>query len=341
MSEWSPKDRLLRTLSREKVDRPPVVCPGGMMNAAIVDVMAATGNTLPEGHHDASRMAALAGDVHASTGFENLGVPFCMTVEAEVLGSAIDFGTLACEPKIAQERFEMISGATFGEPGELARSGRIGTVVEATARLAASHADVPVIGNLTGPLSTAASVVVPLAFLKSLRKERDLAHAALDAITDFLVAYARRLVEAGATVVSIGDPTATGEILGPAMFDEYAVRYLNRLVDGIHDAGVPAIVHICGRIEPVRHMIPRLRADAISTDALVNLRQLKADYPQLTVMGNISTYLLEADRGDRAARQAGKLVRDGIDIISPACGLSTSTSVTTLRAMTDAVRKSG
>ncbi len=75
------------------------------MNAAVVEVMEKTGHKLPEAHHDAALMAELARDVNTLTGFENFGIPFCMTVEAEVLGSEINYGTLECEPKIRNERF--------------------------------------------------------------------------------------------------------------------------------------------------------------------------------------------------------------------------------------------
>ena len=64
------------------------------MNSAIVDVMDKHGHVLPEGHSDPKIMTALAQDVQQDTGFENFGIPFCMTVEAEALGSAIDFGSL-------------------------------------------------------------------------------------------------------------------------------------------------------------------------------------------------------------------------------------------------------
>ena len=73
MSAITPKERLLRVLRKEPVDRPPVICTGGMMNAAIVEIMRATGHTLPEAHFDARRMADLAQDVQAATEFENIG----------------------------------------------------------------------------------------------------------------------------------------------------------------------------------------------------------------------------------------------------------------------------
>jgi len=335
----SPKDRLLDTLNRKRVDRPPVVCTGGMMNAAIVDVMTRTGHTLPDGHFRSDLMAELASDIQHDTGFENFGIPFCMTVEAEVLGSEIDFGTLACEPKIARELYPSVQSVVRKDIAAMLDAGRIRTVAEAGERLSKAYPDVPVIGSLCGPVSTTASVVDPMQFFKELYKNKEQSHRVLDYVSDFLIAFARVLVDSGASAICIGDPTATGEILGPKMFSEYAVTYLNKVIDGIHATGVPVLVHICGEMKAVKSSIPRLHSDAISTDAFVNLRLLKQEFPQLTTMGNLSTFLLEFGDPDKVARQTGNLVRDGIDIISPACGLSTSSSILNIQAMTRAVRE--
>jgi MtaA/CmuA family methyltransferase len=341
MNDFSPKERLLRVLQHKKVDRPPVICTGGMMNAAIVDVMNQTGHTLPAAHHDERLMAELAEDVWQNTGFENLGLPFCMTVEAEVLGSEIDFGSLACEPKIAREVFPSVSKVEFRELAYLKNSGRLNTVAQAGYILSKKRPDVPVIGSLTGPISTTASIVDPITFLKELRKDRENAHRVIDYVSNFLIMYAKLLVENGATAIAIGDPTATGEILGPRMFEEYAVKYLNQIISEIHRLGVPVILHICGEMRAVKHLIPKLQSDTLSTDALVNLRLLKEEFPGLVTMGNLSTVLLQFGTADKVVIQAEKLLQDGIDIISPACGLSTSSSLTNITAMTNTVKESG
>jgi [methyl-Co(III) methanol-specific corrinoid protein]:coenzyme M methyltransferase len=284
-------------------------------------------------------MAALAQDVTEATGFENLGVPFCMTVEAELLGSEIDPGTLACEPKITREVFASVSRVEYQDVKVMAASGRIQTVVGAARRLAAAHPDLPVIASLTGPVSTAASIVDPMSFLKELRKDPEGAHRVLDYVTDLLAEYARLALEAGAAVIAIGDPTATGEILGPKMFEAFAARHLNDLVDRIHGLGAPVILHICGDLSRVRPLLPGLRSDALSTDAMLSLKGLKAEFPQITTMGNLSTYLLQSGERERVAQRARELVGNGVDIISPACGLSTSTALRTIAAMTAAVRE--
>jgi [methyl-Co(III) methanol-specific corrinoid protein]:coenzyme M methyltransferase len=342
MSAFTPRERLLRVLRKEATDRPPVVCTGGMMNAAIVEIMHATGHTLPEAHFDPQRMADLAQDVFTHTGFENLGVPFCMTVEAELLGSEIDHGTLACEPKIVREIFPSVSAVEFRDVAKLVRSGRIEVVVDAAHRIARANPDVPVIASLTGPISTAASIVDPLTFYKELRKNPEGAHKVLAYVTDLLGSFAERLIaDQGATVIAVGDPSATGEILGPVLFEKYTVHYLNQLTDRVHALGAPFIVHICGDLKSVRRLLPQLRCDALSTDALVSLPGLKAEFPTITTMGNVSTFALEWNEPEKIRRLTRSLVTQGVDIISPACGLSTSTKLETIRAMTDEVKNGG
>lgn len=338
MSTISPKERLLRTLNKQVSDRAPVICPGGMMNAAIVDVMNKTGHTLPEAHHKEKLMAELAYDVYEHTGFENFGMPFCLTVEAEVLGSEINFGSLTCEPKIQTELYSSVSKVHYRKINSLIQAGRLNTIIQAEYILSKKYIDVPIIGNLTGPISTAASVVDPMTFLKELRKDWQNSHRLIDYITNFLIAYARLMIENGAAAISIGDPTATGEILGPKMFQEYALRYINQVVDGIHAMGAPVIVHICGNMRSVKHLIPYIKADAISTDAMVNLRLLKKEFPQITTMGNLSTYLLEFGTPDKVVKRTERLVDDGVNIIAPACGLSTSSSLDNITAMTKTVK---
>lgn len=339
MSVFSPKERLLRVLNKQEVDRPPVICPGGMMNSAIVDVMNKTGHTLPQGHHDAALMAELAHDVNENTGFENFGIPFCMTVEAEVLGSAIDYGTLKCEPKIEKEVFPSVAKVEFKDISEMGKNARVQSIVQAGYTLSQKYPDIPVIGNLTGPISTAASIVDPMQFLRELRKDAPNSHKVVDYVSNHLIELARLMIDNGATLISIADPTATGEILGPRFFNEYAVRYLNKVIDAIHAMNTSVIVHICGDMNAVKHSVVEIRSDAISTDAMVNLRLLKQEYSQLTTMGNLSTFLLELADAPKVSQQTAKLLQDGVDIIAPACGLSTSTPINNIISMTQTVKE--
>ena len=338
MNELSPKERLDRVLAGKTVDRPPVICPGGMMNSATTDVMDECGLFFPEVHKSAADMARLSTAVQQRTGFENFGIPYCMTVEAEILGSEIDFGNYDCEPKIAKEYYAHSADVIQRDPKELVKEGRIAAIAEAGFAISRQQPDIPVIGSLTGPVSTAASIVDPMVFLKELRKDKENAHRVLDYVTDFLIEYARVLVDSGFSVITIADPTATGEILGPKMFGDYAVPYLNKLLDAIHAMDTKAIVHICGRLDAVKKPLSAIRGDAISTDAMVNLLDIKEVRDGGVVMGNVSTFALQLQTPDVIQQVTERLVNNKIDIISPACGLSTKTPVQNIAAMTGTVK---
>jgi [methyl-Co(III) methanol-specific corrinoid protein]:coenzyme M methyltransferase len=184
--------------------------------------------------------------------------------------------------------------------------------------------------------------VDPLTFYKELRKNPDGAHRLLNYVTNLLGAYAERLLtEQGASAIAVGDPSATGEILGPVMFEKFAVRYLNQLADRVHALGFPFIIHICGDLKSVWRLLPQLHSDALSTDAMVSLQVLKEAFPTITTMGNVSTFALEWNESEKIRHMTRNLVDSGVNIISPACGLSTSTKLQTIRAMTDEVKQEG
>ena len=336
-NQISPKERLLRTFNKQTIDRPPVICPGGMMNAAIVEVMNSTGHTLPSAHHDGKLMSSLAIDVQNQTGFENFGVPFCMTVEAEVLGSEINFGSLECEPKIQKECFPSVSQVEYKPISAMKDNKRVGAILQAIYILSSLYTDTPVIGSLTGPISTAASIVDPMAFLKQLCRDKENAHKVLDYVSNHLIEYAALMIEQGVTAISIADPTATGEILGPKMFEEYAVPYLNKIIDSIHKMSKPVIIHICGKMDSVIPQVAYINFDAISVDAFVNLKNIKKQIPNAVTMGNVSTYALEFSDPEKITTITELLLRDKTDIIAPACGLSTSTPLKNIKAMTKTV----
>ena len=96
----TPKERLKLIFDGQKADRPACICPGGMMNMVTSDLMDAVNIYLPDAHRDARKMADLAKAVYEEGCFENYGVPFCMTVEAEEMGASVDLGTNIYEPHV-------------------------------------------------------------------------------------------------------------------------------------------------------------------------------------------------------------------------------------------------
>lgn len=53
----------------------------------------------------------------------------------------------------------------------------------------------------------------------------------MELVADEIIRFARAQIDAGADIIAISDPSGTGEILGPKLFEEYAVHYINRIID--------------------------------------------------------------------------------------------------------------
>lgn len=330
------KERLTAAARRETLDRPPCVCPGGMMNMMFRDIMERTGCLWPEAHSDPAKMAGLAAGLYDAGGFENYGVPFCMTVEAEALGAKVEMGDLLCEPRVVHSPLTQAGQWRELTPLSLA-AGRIPCVLEAIRRLRARRDGVPVIGNLTGPVSLAGMLVDMEVLLKAMRKEPETVHGLMTFATDQLIAYGRALLAAGADAVCISDPSGTGEVVGPRFFRSFTVPYLNRVLDALD---VPVkMVHICGRLQNVYSQLPDIHCGVFSFDAIVPVGEVRAVLPDRALMGNVSTLAMNTMTPERVRTLVRHARKSGVDIVAPACGLPTETPLTVIRAMVDAAKE--
>jgi [methyl-Co(III) methanol-specific corrinoid protein]:coenzyme M methyltransferase len=179
-----------------------------------------------------------------------------------------------------------------------------------------------------------------LIFLRAVRKRKDEVHHLMEFVTENLIIYAGALVRAGADVVVIGDPTATGEILGPAIFKEFGLPYLNQITEELETRHkIKSIVHICGDIKSIVEELNNLHAVGLSVDAVTNLRRLRKEVKGKILMGNVSTYLLANGSAERVTQVGLNCLRNGADILSPACGVSPRTPLENIKALAKVVRE--
>lgn len=336
LGEFNEKQRLLSVLHRQDVDRSPFICPGGMMNMAVTEVMEAVGDSWPAAHTDAGAMARLVLGMHDLAGVENLGSPFCMTIEAEAMGADVDLGDAKTEPRVT--KYAMDHLAETDRLGSFhATRGRAAVACSATRMMASARPDVPIFANLTGPVSLATSLVEPLTFYRAMRRDKAAAHALLEVSTDAAISLGDALVDAGADAICIADPSGTGELIGAKAFDEFALGYINDIVDHFSARGVPSIVHICGDIKALGGVLDRVSAPAISIDSSVSFSTLRDIAPDHLAMGNVSTYLLEYGQAETLAKVARNRMATGVDIVAPACGIGPRTPIKNIRAVADTV----
>lgn len=334
----TPKERLKNVMEGRVVDRPPCICPGGMMNMVTQELMETVQVFMPEAHTNARKMANLAKAVYEKGCFENYGVPFCMTVEAEEMGAKVDMGSMIYEPHVIEYAINSVSELDKLVPVDL-ESGRAKVVLDAIRLLKQETKGAPIVGNLTGPVSTASSVMEPVVFYKELRKKNKEAHKYMEFVTAQLIAFGRAQIDAGADVIAISDPSGTGEILGPRFFDEFAVTYLNKLLDGLQKEKMGTIVHICGQMNSVYKEIDKVRSDVLSFDSVVSMKEARENLKDRVLMGNVSTYALEFGTPEKVQKLTKGCMKNGSDIISPACGLGMKSPLANVKAILECLKE--
>ncbi len=332
------KERLIGVLSGLEVDRAPCICPGGMMNMITSDIICMEGVDDSSIHTCPETMARLAMRVNKEDCFENIGLPFCMTIEAELLGAPVDLGCDVVEPHVKAYCYNSVDEWDV-LPIVNHHIGRGQVVLDAIKIIKRMQVGTPIIGNVTGPISTAASLIEPVDFYKSLRKNPESAHKFLSVVTESILTFAKLQIEAGADVIALSEPSGTGEILGPKLFGEFVVPYINRITETVLSLGAKSIVHICGKMDKAYGEMANIHADALSFDALVNMREARSALTNRCLMGNVSTYALEFATPDKITQLTKLCLKQGVDIVAPACGLGMKSPTENIQAMTKAVRE--
>jgi [methyl-Co(III) methanol-specific corrinoid protein]:coenzyme M methyltransferase len=337
MNPMNFRERLFKAVNNEPTDRPPLICPGGMMTMAVREAMEQLNCPWPAAHSDASLMARLTAGMVELGGIENLGVPFCMTIEAEELGAQVNLGNLTREPHVvsyAMEHIEELDRLSHFDPS----SGRAGVCCDAIRKLKQDHPDLPVVANVTGPVSLATSLMDPLLYYRALRRDKENVHRLNDICVESAIHFGDAMVAVGADLICIADPSATGDLLGPQTFAEFCLPYLNRITDHFQNTrNTSVIVHICGDIKATGKLLPRLTAKVISVDSVVAIKHLKQLAPDKVSMGNVSTFILEKADPEKVAKAAGVCLNHGVDILAPACGISPITPLANIRSLADCV----
>lgn len=336
----TPKERIIKVFNNEEVDRPPCICPGGMMNMITTDLMDRSNVFWPGAHLDGEKMAELASANYESGCFENYGVPFCMTVEAEAMGAKATLGTKEYEPHVIEYAINSVDEYENLKEMNL-QKGRAKVVLDAIKILKSKNDNVPIIGNITGPISTASSLMEPVVFYKELRKKNKKAHEFMTFVTDEIIKFARAQIDAGADIIAISDPSGSGEILGPRDFEQFAVKYINKIINSLQEEKIGTIVHICGQMRSVYKEVNMIQSNALSFDSVVSMKNARANLPNRILMGNVSTYTLEFGTPEKISLLTNKCVKDGSNIISPACGLGTKSPLKNIQSILSTLNTEG
>jgi [methyl-Co(III) methanol-specific corrinoid protein]:coenzyme M methyltransferase len=327
-------DRFLRVLDQQPVDRAPVV---GVTSVVTVDLMRQVGTRWPDAHHDPEQMVRAGAAAHVVCGLESVKVPFDMTVEAGALGADIDYGAGETLPKIRAPRFEDPEEFGFGD--DVLARGRYPIVLEAIRIARSRHGETaPVISSMLGPFTLAGCLFGVETLLIWMIEEAEKVQAALTTATRLVALYIGAQLEAGAHVVQVSEPTASGDLISPAQYLEHVAPFHRRLTAGTDR---PLVTHICGNI--TRHL-PHLAAvgfRGVSFDIKTEIQAARAHLKgKSALIGYMPTSLLRDGSPEEVGAASRQCLADGVDALNAGCAVTPDTPLENVRSMIAAAQES-
>lgn len=200
--------------------------------------------------------------------------------------------------------------------------------------------DVVVTTTAWGPFTLAGQIFGVEDFMRSTYKKKAQVHKTLEFATRLLKAFYRPLLEEGVIpVMSIADPTASGDLISARVFRTFSLPYLQDLIGWGHSHGVATWLHICGDTTDKLEDIAETEADCFSLDYKVNLATAKEKLAgRMCIAGNIDPVSVLDQGTPEDVRLAGQVCLEaaasgGGFILTAGCDLPPTVPEENLLAM--------
>ncbi len=327
------RERLLSVLAREPVDRVPVV---SATQTGTVDLMKASGAFWPEAHGDPRKMYELSLAAHTIAGLEGCRVPFEASVDASAFGAVTSLESERRQPAITGRPIssrELADIVTIPNPR---RDGRAPVVLEAVSLLRQRPGnESPVLCGAISTFTLACQLRGEAEALMDLVVDPDYLRVVLEKAFRWNVEFAQEAVSAGADVIVLVDATASGDILSPEQYEEFAQPYEKRLVQVVRDAGAASILHICGNTRQNLPLMKATGANGVSVDQSMDMRWVKRTLGRkVAAVGNVSpTNTLLFRSPEYVIEECRECIEAGTDVLAPGCGFSPDTPLANMKAM--------
>lgn len=328
------KERFLKALTLQPVDRPPV---GAVATGITVEMMEKVGIYWPDAHRDADQLAGLAESIWLHTDTEFIKLPFDMAVEVEALGAKIDYRTIDTPPTEMEHIYKHPDDIEI--PADFFDRGRIPTVLAAIRKLRKRYDnDVPIITSIVGPWALGAKLFGFNDFLIWVITNPDYIHKIMERLTPLALKYANAQVEAGADAVIIGEATCTGDLISPHTYRDFIAPYHSQLCPNIQ---APDILHICGKSTNHVQYIAEVGTNCYNFDEGVDIRvAVKYLKGKVAIAGYVPAVDVLVNGGPQDVYDAAvSCLESGVDILTPGCAMSALTKIENINAMARAVHE--
>ena len=344
MIDAGHRDCVDAALNHEKTDRTPV------NNFVLATAARSAGMTVDAARWDPKISAKVSVDHAVKTKSDFVKPVLDSQVPFRDLGMEVrfpddDYGQIL---KPIAEDAEQIDKLAFFDPSVASECPNFQKVfvdaLEETSRILPE--DLHICGLSWGPITTSGYIMGVENMVMGMLMDPDMVKKLIGKTTPFVSAMQTRMLEAGATVMWMADPTSSEDLISPDMFHEFSAPYITQIVKDVNnmDSNVHTFVHICGNTLKILKEMPQTGADCLSFDHAVDPGKAKDTAGKnIAIMGNVDPVQVMMMGNPESIRSACYNVidaagQDGGFILAPGCETPISTSDENVLAMGEAAR---
>lgn len=164
--------------------------------------------------------------------------------------------------------------------------------------------DYPVVGWVEGVLAEVGDLRGTNRLMLDVIEGENWFEELLEVVLEQQKRFALAQIQAGADFIGIGNAVAS--LIGPALYEEHALRYDRDLVNFIRANGAKAKLHICGNITPLLPLLKQVEPDILDVDWMVDFKQAVDTFADLktSVSGNLDPVAILMQGNSEAVEKA-------------------------------------
>jgi uroporphyrinogen decarboxylase len=199
-----------------------------------------------------------------------------------------------------------------------------------------------------GPFTKAANLRGVEALMRDVFKNPEFIREVVDFSVRLLERFCEPLIEDGTLeVVSIAEPTASGDLISKKQFKEFALPALKKFIKGMDKRGIKTLLHICGNTSDKLHEIASTEAACFSLDHKVDIAKAKEELKgKICIGGNIDPVAVMNNGTPEDAKKIAedciaKAAEGGGYVLMPGCDIPPTVPLENIRAFINTAKKIG
>jgi uroporphyrinogen decarboxylase len=265
----------------------------------------------------------------------------------KALGGKIKFRRTGT-PDVSETFLKSLEDAATVDPTAIARDPDIQSIYAVTRELVAREDGRRLVGgSMWGPFTLTGLLFGAESLMRSVYKNPQALDRMLRLSVELYLTYMQGYIDAGAKVIFMAEPSASGDMISRRHFEHAALPYIQEAYRRLSGQGLILGLHICGNTEDRLDLIAGSGAAVMSLDYKVGLPKAKEAFAgKIAFSGNLNPVSVVQNgtrdqiRGE-VAQSIQDMGRDSSYIVMPGCDIPPKTPLENLQTIRDAVLEFG